>query len=100
MRKAGLNHKKQFPVDVYYDKENVGNYYADIIVEDKVIIELKAAENLCEEHEAQLINYLRATEIEVGLLSNFGKEPQLKRKVFSRLVRRQRCLSKKHARKS
>ena len=83
LRKAGLQHIKQHPIDVFYDEEQVGNYYADIIVEDKVIIELKAAEGLCEEHEAQLTNYLRATEIEVGLLVNFGKEPQLKRKVFS-----------------
>ncbi len=83
LSKAGLLHSKQHPVDVYYDDEKVGSYFADIIVEDSVIIELKAAENLCEEHEAQLTNYLRATEIEVGLLLNFGKEPQLKRKVFS-----------------
>jgi len=83
LRKAGLQHIKQSPIKVYYDEENVGNYYADIIVEDKVIVELKAVKGLCEEHEAQLTNYLRATEIEVGLLLNFGKEPQLKRKVFS-----------------
>lgn len=54
-----------------------------MIVEDCVIVELKAAECLCEEHEAQLINYLRATEIEVGLLLNFGKEVEFKRKAFS-----------------
>jgi len=83
LSRAGLHHSKQQPVDVYYDDEKVGNYFTDIIVEDSVIIELKAAEGLCEEHEAQLTNYLRATEIEVGLLLNFGKEPQLKRKVFS-----------------
>jgi GxxExxY protein len=68
---------------VYYDEKPVGDYYADIIVNDLVIIELKAAENLCEEHENQLVNYLKATDIEVGILLNFGKEPQFKRKVFS-----------------
>ncbi len=83
LNKEGLQHSRQHPINVFYDDEQVGSYYADIIVEDKVIIELKAAEGLCEEHEAQLTNYLRATEIEVGLLLNFGKEPQLKRKVFS-----------------
>jgi GxxExxY protein len=83
LNKAGLQHYKQQPVKVFYDEKKVGSYYADIIVEDKVIIELKAAKSLCEEHEAQLINYLRATEIEVGLLLNFGKEPQIRRKVFS-----------------
>jgi GxxExxY protein len=52
-------------------------------VNDSVIIEIKAAESLCEEHEAQLLNYLKATEIEVGILLNFGKKAELKRKVFS-----------------
>ena len=83
LTRAGLHFFKQQPIDVYYDNIQIGSYYADIIVEDLVILELKAAEGLCEEHEAQLINYLRATEIEVGLLFNFGKVPQLKRKVFS-----------------
>jgi len=84
LEKTGLKYLKQHPIDVFYDDKQVGSYYADIIVENKVIIELKAAENICEEHEAQLTNYLRATEIEVGLLLNFGKEAQIKRKVFSR----------------
>ena len=82
LAKAGLFHSKQHPVDVYYDDEKVGSYFADIIVEESVIIEIKAAENICEEHEAQLTNYLRATEIEVGLLLNFGKEPQLSERCF------------------
>ncbi len=68
LRNAGLKHRKQYPVDVYYDDEEVGSYYADIIVEDKVIIELKAAKTLSEKHEAQLINYLRATDMEVGII--------------------------------
>jgi len=71
------------PVKVYYDSQEAELYYADIIVENVVIIELKAGEGLIEEQEAQLINYLKATEIEVGLLLNFGKEPSFKRKVFS-----------------
>ncbi|MEE9430742.1 MAG: GxxExxY protein [Melioribacteraceae bacterium] len=83
LSKMGLNSKRQFPIKVFYDDKNVGEYFADIIVEDSVIVELKAAENIAIEHETQLINYLKATEIEVGLLLNFGKEPQLKRKVFS-----------------
>ncbi len=61
----------------------LGDYYADIIVEDKIILELKASRELCEDHENQLINYLKATDKEVGLLLNFGKKPELKRKVFS-----------------
>jgi GxxExxY protein len=83
LKKFGLDAKKQFPINVNYDGFRVGEYFADIIVNDSVIIELKAAENLCNEHEAQLINYLKATNIEVGLLMNFGKKPQFKRKVFS-----------------
>ncbi len=61
----------------------MGFYIADFIVENSAIIEIKAAESLCEEHEAQLTNYLKATTIEVGLLLNFGKKAQFKRKVFS-----------------
>lgn len=58
-------------------------YFADLIINDTIIIELKAAESLSEEHESQLINYLKATDIEVGLLLNFGKKPEMKRKVYS-----------------
>ena len=73
----------QCPIDVFYDNQIIGFYIADIIVEDSVIIEVKAAVAICEEHEAQLINYLRATNIEVGILLNFGKKAEFKRKVFS-----------------
>ncbi|MDT8412189.1 MAG: GxxExxY protein [Vicingaceae bacterium] len=79
----GLICEKQKKINVFYDDQIVGEYYADIIVNNAVIIELKAAETLCEEHEFQLINYLKATEIEVGLLLNFGKKPQFKRKIFT-----------------
>ena len=80
---AGLNCEKQRPIDVFYKELRIGNYFADIVVEDTIIIELKAAERLAEEHEAQLINYLKATDMEVGLLLNFGKTAQFKRKVYS-----------------
>lgn len=83
LKKMGLYVKKQQNITVFYENEEVGDYFADLIVDEKVIVELKAAEGLCEEHECQLINYLRATEIEVGLLLNFGKKPELRRKVFS-----------------
>ena len=55
------------------------------MVEENIIVELKAAKNLCEEHEFQLINYLKATDIEIGLLLNFGKTPQFKRKIFTNI---------------
>ncbi|MCF8463672.1 MAG: GxxExxY protein [Flavobacteriales bacterium] len=79
----GLVCRSQQPISVFYKGKNVGEYFADILVENKVIVELKAVEAIRDEHEAQLINYLRATNIEVGLLINFGKKPEYKRKVFS-----------------
>lgn len=82
LKSLGLSCLKQKPISVFYKEINVGEYFADIIVEDKVIIELKAAEGIVEAHEAQLLNYLRATKIEVGLLLNFGKEPKIKRQIF------------------
>ena len=83
LEKAGLLVRRQTPINVYYETELVGEYFADLLIENKIIIELKAAEAICEEHELQLINYLKATDIEVGLLLNFGKKPEVKRKVFS-----------------
>lgn len=80
----GLIALKQVPVEVFYEGTLVGSYFADIIVENKIIIELKAGEGLLvEEHELQLINYLKATKMEVGLLLFFGKKPQFKRKIFT-----------------
>lgn len=83
LESKGLFVEKQKSIAVYYKEHLVGEYFADLIVENKVILELKAAETLCEEHEYQLINYLKATEIEVGLLLNFGKKPQISRKIFT-----------------
>ena len=83
LKKFGMDCKMQCPIDVYYDSEKIGFYIADMIVNNCVIIEVKAAADLCTEHEAQLTNYLRATEIEVGMLLNFGKTASFKRKVFS-----------------
>ncbi len=82
LNNMGLHCQKQRPIKVYYLGEEIGDYFADIVVEDIIILELKAAESLCEEHEYQLINYLKATDIEVGLLFNFGKKPEFKRKIF------------------
>jgi GxxExxY protein len=83
LKKNGFNVESQKNIKVYYDQEEVGDYFADILVEGTVIIELKADDSLCKSHEAQLINYLKATDIEVGLLLNFGDKPEFRRKVFS-----------------
>jgi GxxExxY protein len=83
LEKSGFSVFPQMPIKVYYDDHLVGEYYADLVVEGKIILELKAAEALCEEHEFQLINYLKATEFEVGLLLNFGEKPEIRRKIFT-----------------
>lgn len=80
--RLGLKVVPQAPILVFYDGQSVGEYYADLLVEDAVIIELKATRRLALENEAQLLNYLKATIYEVGLLLNFGPMPQIKRKVY------------------
>ena len=70
-------------IEVYYKEESVGLYFADILVDNAVICEIKAVQKLAPEHEAQLLNYLKATGIKVGLLLNFGpKSVEVKRMVF------------------
>ena len=82
LRKAGIPAEAQSPIEVTYEGEIVGEHAADIIVDNQVIIELKAAKKFAEDHHAQLLNYLKATDIEVGLLLNFGPKPEISRKVF------------------
>jgi len=84
-KKENITAVSQYPIKVSYESEIIGEYYADIVVDNKVIIEIKAARQLAEEHEAQLLNYLKATNIEVGLLLNFGPEPEVRRKVFDNI---------------
>jgi len=81
---SGLKVVAQMPILVHYKEQVVGEYFADLCVENAVIVEVKAAECLSEAHEAQLINYLKATGIEVGLVLNFGKKPEFSRKVFEK----------------
>ena len=82
MEKENIAAISQAPIKVIYDDKILGEYFADILVDGKVIVEIKAAKNLAPENEAQLLNYLKATDIEVGLLLNFGSKPQIKRKVL------------------
>ncbi len=79
----GLKCEAEKSIKVYHDGHVVGDYRADLLIEDCIILELKACEELNPAHEAQLINYLRATEIEVGYLLNFGKKAKFSRKVYS-----------------
>ena len=84
-RKEDIFAIPQASIEVIYESEIVGEYYADIMVDNKVIVEIKAAKQLSEDNEAQLLNYLKATDIEVGLLMNFGPKPEIKRKAFDNL---------------
>jgi len=82
LENIGLKANSQKSLNVYYNNQLVGDFKADITVEDKVIIEIKAITKLTAQHEAQLINYLKATGIKVGLLVNFGEKLEFKRRVF------------------
>ena len=88
LERQGLSVASQVPIRVYYDGVVVGDYVADLCVEDAVIVELKAASALDKSHEAQLMNYLRATGMEVGLLLNFGRRAEFSRKVHTRRTAR------------
>jgi len=72
----------QHPIQVNYDGSIVGEYYADLLINNSILVEVKASKSLTLENEAQLLNYLKATNIEVGLLLNFGPKPEVKRKLF------------------
>ena len=82
LEEAGLTVDTQRRIKVYFRHKEVGDYFADIIVNEQVILELKASTRLLNEHELQLTNYLKATDIEIGLLLNFGKEPEFIRKMW------------------
>ncbi len=84
LRERGMQVRSQVPIDVYFHGKLVGKFFADLLVEEKVIVELKAVSNLGPQHEAQVINYLSATDISVGLLINFGN-PKVQ---YRRLTRR------------
>ena len=81
-KKEGMTVLPQSAIRVFYENEVVGEHFTDMLVDNKVIVEIKAAKSLAAENEAQLLNYLKATDIEIGLLLNFGPKPEVKRKVF------------------
>jgi GxxExxY protein len=82
LRKRGFKVTQQTPLTVFYDGVVVGEYFADLFVDDSVILELKAADAIAKKHESQLINYLKASNIDVGLVLNFGPKPDISRKVY------------------
>ena len=82
LRENGLKVDEQIPIKVYYHGQVVGEFFGDMLVNEVILLELKAANALLDEHEAQLLNYLKATTIEVGYVLNFGKSATFKRKVY------------------
>jgi len=80
--RLSLTVEQQKPIQIFYDDHLVGEYFADLVVNGLVIVELKASQDIAEEHEAQLLNYLKATPIEVGLLLNFGPQPKHIRRMY------------------
>jgi GxxExxY protein len=84
LHSMGISCGSDLPIKVFYENQLVGNFCADILVENIVIVEVKAIERLAPEHEVQLVNYLKATETEVGLLLNFGPKPQQVRRVLTK----------------
>ena len=83
LRKLGICVEQQVPISVFFEGELVGEYFADMRADRNVMVEIKAAESLHPAHEAQLLNELRATPTEVGLLLNFGHKPEFRRKLFT-----------------
>ncbi len=89
LKELGFDTVQQMPINVHFEGKIVGSYYADVVVDDKVIVEIKAIDKLHKEHSAQLINYLKSTRMEVGLLMNFGPEPEFIRKIFTNDFKKQ-----------
>ena len=83
LKAQGYKVEAQKQIKVYYKSQLVGEYFADLLIEDAIILELKACECLMDEHQAQLLNYLKATQIEIGLLLNFGTNPEFKRSIYT-----------------
>lgn len=83
LKSLGYKVEAQKPIKVYFKSQLVGEYHSDLLVEDKVIVELKATELIMNVHVAQIMNYLKATPIEVGILLNFGEEPEFKRLIYT-----------------
>ena len=83
LKSQGFKVEAQKQIRVYYKNELVGDFFADLLINDVIILELKACDNLVKAHYAQTLNYLKATNIEIGLLLNFGEKPEIKRLIFT-----------------
>lgn len=83
LKSQGYKVEAQKQIKVYYKSQLVGDYFADLLIDNSIILELKACECLMDEHKAQLLNYLKATDVEIGLLLNFGATPEFKRSIYT-----------------
>lgn len=83
----GVPCERQKAISVYYKSQPIGEYYCDIVVNNLVILEIKAVAAIAPEHEVQLFNYLKATDIEIGFVLNFGRKPEFKRKRFDNTIK-------------
>ncbi|KPK75667.1 MAG: GxxExxY protein [Phycisphaerae bacterium SM23_30] len=83
LKKTGFASIPQQRIKVFYEGQVIGEYFADIVVDDLIVLEQKAAEKIAQDHKTQLLNYLKATDKEVGLLLNFGKKPEFARVIFT-----------------
>jgi len=83
LKSQGYKVEAQKQIKVYYKSQLVGDYFADLLIEDSIILELKAGACLMDEHKAQLLNYLKATKVEIGFLLNFGTTPEFKRSIYT-----------------
>lgn len=83
LKAQGYKVEAQKQIKVLYKNQVVGEYYADLFVDDSILLELKACESILDAHKAQLLNYLKATTVEVGLLLNFGEQPEFKRFIYT-----------------
>ena len=96
LRSKGFGVEQQYAVPVWFRGNRVGSFCADLVIERTIIVELKAVRSIDPSHEAQLLNYLRATDIEIGLLLNFGVKPEIKRRIFDnprKTIRENPCSS-------
>lgn len=82
LREQGFLVQQQAPIKVFYKEQSIGEYFADLLVSECVIVELKVASSISPQHEAQLLNYLKATEIDLGILLNFGPKAEFRRKIY------------------
>ena len=83
LRQAGLSVEQNVPFQVWFRGESIGSFVADMIVDGEVLVEIKSTSSLHQWNEAQILNYLRVSSIEVGLLMNFGPKPEYRRRIFT-----------------